>query len=105
MPEHEYDARTLIRKGFLYDFLKTVLFKPLLTMKGRQEIKNWFLNQDTVTLPDEKDVFKSGTSFVNYIHLQVTMYNIVDEILSNRVFPLVLDLWAHQTTYITNHLK
>ena len=62
-----------IRKGFLYDFMKTVLFKPLLTMKGREQVKKWFQNQDTVPLPDEKEVFKSGTSFVNYIHLQVSL--------------------------------
>ena len=61
-----------IRKGFLYDFMKTVLFKPLLTMIGREQVKTWFQNQDTVPLPDEKEVFKSGTSFVNYIHLQVS---------------------------------
>ena len=52
--------------------MKTVLFKPLLTMKGREQVKKWFQNQDTVPLPDEKEVFKSGTSFVNYIHLQVS---------------------------------
>jgi len=73
LPEHEHDAKTLIRKGFLYDFMKTVLFKPLLTMIGRQKVKKWFQNQDTVPLPDEKEVFKSGTSFFNYIHLQITI--------------------------------
>ncbi len=71
LPEHEYDATVLMRKGFLYDFLKTVLFKPLLTMKGGELIKAWFHDQASVPLPDEKDVFKSGTNFVNYIHLQV----------------------------------
>ena len=66
-------TNSIIRKGFLYDFMKTVLFKPLLTMIGRQKVKKWFQNQDTVPLPDEKEVFKSGTSFVNYIHLQVSL--------------------------------
>ena len=72
LPEHEFDALTLIRKGFLYDFLKTVLFKPLITMKGPDLVKHWYDNQGTVKLPDEAEVFKSGTSFVNYIHLQVS---------------------------------
>ena len=66
-------TNSIIRKGFLYDFMKTVLFKPLLTMIGREKVKKWFENQDTVPLPDEKEVFKSGTSFVNYIHLQVSL--------------------------------
>ena len=42
-------------------------------MIGREQVKKWFQNQDTVPLPDEKEVFKSGTSFVNYIHLQVSL--------------------------------
>ena len=71
IPMDEYDATLLVRKGFLYDFLKTVLFKPLLTIKGAQVVKNWFENQASVPLPDEKEVFKTGTNFVNYIHLRV----------------------------------
>ena len=71
LPEHEYDAAVLIRKGFLYEFLKTVLFKPLLTVKGKDLIRHWFHNKDTVPIPDEKDCFKSGPNYVNYIHLQV----------------------------------
>merc|ERR1711981_23388 len=27
LPTHEYDATVVIRRGFLYDFLKTILFK------------------------------------------------------------------------------
>jgi len=73
LPLHEYDATVLIRKGFLYDFLKIVFFKPLLTMKGKDVIKNWYQNKDTVPLPDEAEVFKTGTKFVNYIHLQITI--------------------------------
>ena len=71
LPTHEYDATVLIRRGFLYDFLKTILFKPLLTMKGKDLVKEWFENKDSVPLPDEKDVFKTGTNFVNYFHLMV----------------------------------
>merc|ERR1719225_1691105 len=63
----------LIRKGFLYGFLKTMLFKPILKFKGKQTLKHWFDNKDSVPLPDEKEIFKSGTNFVNYIHLQITM--------------------------------
>jgi len=73
LPKHEYDATVLIRKGFLYDFLKIVFFKPLLTMKGKEVIKNWHQNKDKVPLPDEAEVFKTGTKFVNYIHLQITI--------------------------------
>ena len=73
MQLHMCFTNSIIRKGFLYDFMKTVLFKPLLTMIGREQVKTWFQNQDTVPLPDEKEVFKSGTSFVNYIHLQVSL--------------------------------
>ena len=73
LPKHEYDATVLIRKGFLYDFLKIVFFKPLLTMKGKEVIKNWHENKDKVPLPDEAEVFKTGTKFVNYIHLQITI--------------------------------
>ena len=73
-------TNSIIRKGFLYDFMKTVLFKPLLTMIGRQKVKKWFQNQETVPLPDEKEVFKSGTSFVNYIHLQVSLHSALERI-------------------------
>ena len=76
IPDDDYDARILIRKGFLYDFLKVVLFKPLLTMIGREKVKNWYENKDTVKVPDEKEVFKTGTSFVNYIHLQVSCFHL-----------------------------
>ena len=59
-----------------YYYVQSVLVvsnKPLMTMIGRQKVKHWFENKDTVKLPDEKEVFKSGTSFVNYIHLQVSL--------------------------------
>ena len=74
LPTDDYDATMLIRKGFLYGFLKTMLFKPILKFKGKQTLKHWFDNKDSVPLPDEKEIFKSGTNFVNYIHLQVSFY-------------------------------
>lgn len=73
LPSHEYDATVLIKKGFIYEFLKTVLIKPILRLKGQEILINWFADQDNIPLPDEKDVFKSGTNFVNYIHLQITI--------------------------------
>ena len=74
LPTDDYDATMLIRKGFLYGFLKTMLFKPILKFKGKQTLKHWFDNKDSVPLPDEKEIFKSGTNFVNYIHLQVSQF-------------------------------
>ena len=34
-------------------------------------LKHWFENKDKILPPDESEVFKSGCTFVNYIHLQV----------------------------------
>ena len=71
LPKDEYDSTVLIRKGFLYDFLKTAFFKPMLTLKGKDVLLNWYKNRDKVNLPDESEIFKKGAKFVNYIHLQV----------------------------------
>ena len=71
IPTDEFDATMLIRKGFMYEFLKTVIFKPIIKFKGKDVLMNWYQNKDKVLPPDEKEVFKSGTQFVNYIHLQV----------------------------------
>ena len=71
IPTDEFDATQLIRKGFMYEFLKTVIFKPIIKFKGKDVLMNWYQNKDKVLPPDEKEVFKSGTQFVNYIHLQV----------------------------------
>ncbi len=73
LPEEEYDATTLIKKGFLYEFLKTVLIRPLLSMKGREALKEWFSDMQNVPVPAEKDIFKTGSNFVHYIHLQVKL--------------------------------
>jgi hypothetical protein len=74
LPEDQYDATQLIKKGFLFDFLKSVLLKPILTMKGKDILKTWYADKTNIPVPDEKEIFKSGTSFVNYIHLQVIIY-------------------------------
>ena len=87
LPEDEYDATVLIKKGFLYEFLKTVLFRPLISMKGRDTLKAWFADMENVSVPKESEVFKTGSNFVNYIHLQV---NVVELRHWSLVVPVVL---------------
>ncbi|XP_040565835.1 uncharacterized protein [Lepeophtheirus salmonis] len=77
LPEDEYDAIQAIQKGFIYEFMKTVLVKPLFNLKNPEELLKWSINKvegkDGGPPPSLEDVFKSGSSFANFIHLYFTI--------------------------------
>jgi len=47
----EYDGVQLIKKGFVYDFLRVVIIKPIATMTNAEMLKDWFAKKDEVPLP------------------------------------------------------
>ena len=62
-----------IKKGFVKEFLQTTIVKPLIVIKDPELLLRWFNHRDTEPLPKESDIFKSGTNYVNFIHLYFTI--------------------------------
>ena len=58
LPTDEYDAVMLIKRGFVYEFLRVALVKPLLAMQNQDKLYAWFKDRDTVPVPDPAEIFK-----------------------------------------------
>ena len=59
--------------------LKVVLVKPLLTVKDPDLLVKWYESlsagegTEPLPLPSESEIFKTGASFVNFIHLYIVI--------------------------------
>ena len=75
LPKDDYDAVQLIHKGFIYEFLKTALIKPVLQLQRKDELLEWFNspNRNEIKPPDEATMFKTGSHFSNFVHLYFTI--------------------------------
>ena len=62
-----------IKKGFVKEFLQTVIIKPLIVIKNPDLLLKWFNNRDRDPVPKESEIFKSGSNYVNFIHLYFTI--------------------------------
>ena len=60
LPVDEYDAVMLIKRGFVYEFMRVALVKPLMSMKNTDTLIAWFRDRENVPVPDPGDIFKVG---------------------------------------------
>ena len=41
LPSDEYDGVSIIKRGFVYEFLKVALVKPVIAVKEPEKLKEW----------------------------------------------------------------
>ena len=59
LPVDEYDAVMLIKRGFVYEFMRVALVKPLMSMKNTDTLIAWFRDCLLYTSPSPRDRQKS----------------------------------------------
>ncbi len=70
LPTNEYDAVRLIKTGFVYEFLRVVLLRPVATgLRDPDGLLQWFREREQRELPPVEEVFKGGKSYVSFIYL------------------------------------
>ena len=66
----------LAKKGFICEFMKVVLVKPLIAMTGADKLTKWAKDKfggDGCEPPPPSEVFKSGENYLGFIHLFFTI--------------------------------
>ena len=88
LPSCPAEFSELIKKGFLLEFMKSALIRPVLTLKNRKLLLKWWRKvqkgQDP-KLPEPSEVFKSD-SYVNFILLYfkiATEINVFSQLASS----------------------
>ena len=72
----EYDFVQLAKKGFICEFMKVVLVKPLVAMIGADKLIRWSeekFSGECEPPPPPSEVFRSGESYMGFIHLFFTI--------------------------------
>ena len=66
----------LAKKGFICEFMKVVLVKPLVAMIGADKLVRWSedkFSEGCEAPPPPAEVFRSGESYMGFIHLFFTI--------------------------------
>ena len=63
LPVDEYDAVMLIKRGFVYEFMRVALVKPLVSMQNAEKLGQWFKDRENVAVPDPAEIFKVKTIY------------------------------------------
>ncbi len=78
LPTDDYDAVKMIKTGFVYEFLRVVLIRPVATgLRDPEALLRWHRarggsapgSPGPPELPKVEEVFKGGQSYVSFIYL------------------------------------